>query len=148
MEQNSCIQNRGTAECASATEHPLPDNAAHCVFTDPPYYDAVPYANLSDFFYVWLRRILLSFYPDVFSETKTPKQNEVVQLAERNPAYSYKTREHFESLMQRSMAEARRFLMPGGIGLVVFAHKSTAGWEVQLRRNARRGMDSYRVLAH
>ena len=64
---------------------PLPDDSAHCLFTDPPYYDAVPYADLSDFFYVWLRRMLKDFYPALFAETKTPKRDEVVQLAERNP---------------------------------------------------------------
>ena len=45
----------GHAERASALQHPLPDDSADAMVTDPPYYDAVPYADLSDFFYVWLR---------------------------------------------------------------------------------------------
>lgn len=118
---------------ASAAEHPLPDDSAAAVVTDPPYYDAVPYADLSDFFYVWLRRALHDVHPSLFSERLTPKSGEVVQLAERNELYAFKTREYFEALMQRSMAEARRILAPNGIGLVVFAHKSTAGWETQLQ---------------
>ena len=48
----------GQAERATATGHPLADDSANGFITDPPYYDAVPYAFLSDFFYVWLRRIL------------------------------------------------------------------------------------------
>ncbi|HAZ31369.1 MAG TPA: hypothetical protein DCY61_01505, partial [Dehalococcoidia bacterium] len=48
----------GQAQLADATEHPLPDAAATVWFTDPPYYDAVPYADLSDFFFVWLKRAL------------------------------------------------------------------------------------------
>jgi adenine-specific DNA methylase len=48
----------GHVEKASATAHPLPDDAADALVTDPPYYDAVPYSDLSDFFYVWLRRAL------------------------------------------------------------------------------------------
>ena len=42
-------------QIASATHHPLPDDAGKGVVIDPPYYDAVPYGDLSDFFYVWLR---------------------------------------------------------------------------------------------
>lgn len=139
IEQNASIQNTGTAEIASAVKLPLPDDSAQCVFTDPPYYDAVPYADLSDFFYVWLRRMLKDLYPTLFSEATTPKKGEVVQLAERNPAYGYKTREYFETLMQASMTEARRVLTSQGLCIVVFAHKSTASWEVQLNAMLRAG---------
>ena len=48
----------GQIEQADGTDHPLPDQAAGVWFTDPPYYDAVPYADLSDFFLVWLKRTL------------------------------------------------------------------------------------------
>jgi adenine-specific DNA methylase len=47
---------QGKSERCSATNHPLPDDSVSCFFSDPPYYDAVPYADLSDFFYVWLKR--------------------------------------------------------------------------------------------
>ena len=46
--------------------------------TDPPYYDNIGYADLSDFFYVWLRRSLHSFYPDLFSTLLVPKEQELV----------------------------------------------------------------------
>jgi hypothetical protein len=101
--------------------------------TDPPYYDAVPYADLSDFFYVWLKRSVGGEYPALFTEERTPKRDEVVQLAERNQEYSYKTRANFESLMRRSMEEARRVVEPGGLGVVFFAHKGTSAWEAQLQ---------------
>ena len=48
----------GQTQPADATAHPLPDAAAGVWFTDPPYYDAIPYADLSDFFLVWLKRSL------------------------------------------------------------------------------------------
>jgi putative DNA methylase len=48
------------------------------VSTDPPYYDNVPYADLSDFFYVWLRRTLSGAYPDLFSTVLVPKSQELV----------------------------------------------------------------------
>ena len=47
-----------TVERSSATKHPLPDGSAHAFVTDPPYYYSVPYADLADFFFVWLKRAL------------------------------------------------------------------------------------------
>jgi hypothetical protein len=101
--------------------------------TDPPYYDAVPYADLSDFFYVWFKRSLGKIHPGLFTEELTPKTQEVVQLAERNPIYSFKTKENFEFLMRQSLAEGRRTTHPGGVGVVVFAHKTTTAWETMLQ---------------
>src|SRR5690606_41980322 len=63
---------------ASAAAHPLPDDAVDAVITDPPYYDAVPYAHLSDFFYVWLRRSVGSLYPDLFGGESVDKEKEIV----------------------------------------------------------------------
>jgi putative DNA methylase len=54
------------------------------VSTDPPYYDNVPYADLSDFFYVWLRRSLKSIFPDIFATLSTPKTEELVAFAYRH----------------------------------------------------------------
>jgi adenine-specific DNA methylase len=122
-----------SVECASACQHPLPSDSAQIFFTDPPYYDAVPYADLSDFFYVWLKRSVGHFYPSLFSELGTPKQDEIVQLSERNPIHARKTRECFEARMTEAMAEGRRILEPGGLGVVVFAHKTTTGWEAQIQ---------------
>ena len=122
-----------TVEQASACNHPLPDDSTNVFFTDPPYYDAVPYADLSDFFYVWLKRSVGHLYPKMFQEKCTPKDGEIVQLSERNQIYAHKTREYFETLMKEAMTEGRRVLGPSGIGIVVFAHKSTTGWETQLQ---------------
>ncbi|MEA2604970.1 MAG: putative methylase [Acidobacteriota bacterium] len=133
IEANSMLQDTGHASLNSATSQPMPDDSAQAIVTDPPYYDAVPYADLSDFFYVWFKRSLKRVQEHLFEADLSPKQGEIVQLAERNSMYSYKTGEYFESLMRTAMAECRRVLAPSGIGLVVFAHKSTAGWEAQLQ---------------
>lgn len=119
----------GQAELVSATTLPLPDDSAAVLVTDPPYYDAVPYADLSDFFYVQLKRMLLARFRDLFGAELTPKDGEIVQLAERNPKYAYKTREYFEGLMAKALAEGRRVIGPGGVGVIVFAHTTTEGWE-------------------
>jgi len=131
--EGRAINSEGHAELASACKHPLPNDSAQAFVTDPPYYDAVPYADLSDFFYVWLKRTIGEYHEGLFLESLSPKRGEVVQLAERNPEYSYKTREYFEDLMREAMSEGRRILSPEGIGLVVFAHKTTTGWETQIK---------------
>ncbi len=118
---------------ASACDSPLPDGSANVFMTDPPYYDAVPYADLSDFFYVWLKRSVGEYHNDLFNETLSPKKGEIVQLSERNQNYAYKTRQYYEDLMKQAMLEGRRVLDPNGIGVVVFAHKTTIGWETQLQ---------------
>ena len=118
----------GHAQVANATAHPLPDDAANAFITDPPYYDAVPYADLADFFFVWLRRTLGDLHTDLFGDTTTPKDEECIVDETKGL-----TAQKFENTMLRAMAEGRRVLAPTGVGLVVFAHKSTAGWEAQLQ---------------
>jgi hypothetical protein len=112
---------------------PLPDDIANVVITDPPYYDSVPYADLADFFYVWLKRSLSGVHQSLLDDELTPKRVEIVQLAERNPAYAYKTKANFESRMRDALGDCRRVVMPSGIGVIVFAHKATDAWEAMLQ---------------
>ena len=118
----------GQSQRASADAHPLPDDTAQCFFSDPPYYDAVPYADLSDFFYVWFKRTLGDRMPELFSEELAPKDDECIvdEVKGKDKAY-------FEQMMGKAMAEGCRILSPDGIGCIVFAHKSTSGWEAQLQ---------------
>lgn len=118
----------GNASHANAARHPLPDDSATAFITDPPYYDAVPYADLSDFFYVWLRRNLPVAHSALMAPSLTNKDEECIVDPVRT-----KGREFFQRQMNSAMAEGRRTLQPNGIGVVVFAHKSTAGWESQLQ---------------
>ncbi len=122
------ISHPGQSERSSATDHPLPDDVADAFVTDPPYYDAVPYSDLSDFFYVWLKRALPRSVAGSFGDLLTPKDEECIVDEVKG-----KDRAFFERTMAQAMAEGRRILKPSGIGVVVFAHKSTAGWEAQLQ---------------
>ena len=70
-------ESQGTIAQSSATNHPLPDDSAQVLCTDPPYYDAIAYGDLSDFFYVWLRRILRDIHPSLFSARLTNKDEEI-----------------------------------------------------------------------
>lgn len=119
---------QSNVEKTSATMNPLPDDAANAFITDPPYYDAVPYADLSDFFYVWLKRNLPKSLSDLFSEELTCKDEECVLDQVKGHDKTY-----FEKTMFQAMAEGRRILNASGVGVVVFAHKSTTGWEAQLQ---------------
>lgn len=120
----------GTVEQASALRHPLPNDAADAMVTDPPYYYSVPYSDLSDFFYVWLRRTIGELYPRLFDSDLTPKADECVQnLPHAAVAKFQKDREFYESSMQRAFCEARRVAKPGAVGTVVFAHSETDAWE-------------------
>jgi putative DNA methylase len=123
----------GASNQGAAQKQSLPDNCAQVFFTDPPYYDAVPYADLSDFFYVWLKRSLKLVHPTLFEKELTPKEEEIVQLAERNPKYAYKTKANFERLMVDALREGRRITSANGIAVIVFAHKTTSAWETMLR---------------
>lgn len=126
--------NYGHIEQASATHHPLPDDTAQGFFTDPPYYNAVPYADLSDFFYVWLKRTLGKVHSGLFGESLAPKDEECCEMAGWDSVrYPHKDGQWFEQKMAQAMTEGRRVLAPDGIGIVVFAHKSTSGWESQLQ---------------
>jgi adenine-specific DNA methylase len=120
----------GQAQLADAAEHPLPDETAGVWFTDPPYYDAVPYADLSDFFFVWLRRALPGqpLLRDPFDPANplTPKRREAVQDETKRDNGRAKDRSWFEETMARSFAEGRRVLRADGVGSVVFAHKTTS----------------------
>lgn len=128
-----------TVQVASATQHPLPDDSAHAAITDPPYYNAVPYADLSDFFYVWLRRCLTRS-PQLVVEALAPKDAECCEMAGWDPVrYPHKDGKWFEQQMGRAMAELRRVLEPTGVAVVVFAHKSTGGWEALLQALADAG---------
>lgn len=122
------------AEQASATSHPLPNDTAQLLCTDPPYYNAVPYADLSDFFYVWMKRNLKDLYPNLFAGELSPKDEELCEMAGWDSIrYPHKNGKWFEKQMGMAMSEGRRILAPNGIGIIVFAHKSTAGWESQLQ---------------
>ena len=114
----------GMVEQADATRHPLLDDMANVLFTDPPYYDAVPYSDLADFFFVWLKRSLPGFGDGALI---TPKIEECIVDETKGKDAAY-----FIHTMENAMREARRVVAPNGIGLVVFAHKSTDGWESQI----------------
>jgi putative DNA methylase len=116
---------------SSATHLDFADNFFDAVITDPPYYDNVYYSNLADFFYVWLKRSIGFLYPNLFTLPLTPKSDEIVQdpIRHKNKLDS---KLFFESRLKKSFEEIHRVLKPDGITVIVYAHKSTDGWETML----------------
>ena len=123
----------------SAAELNYPDEFFDAVFTDPPYYDNIHYSVLSDFFYVWLKRSIGNLFPSLFSTPLTPKTKEAIadlpMLRGMNKSKavieieSVKTKKDFEKMLSDSFKETYRVLKNDGIGIIVYAHKSTEGWE-------------------
>ena len=105
------------------------EHESDAIITDPPYYDAIPYANLSDFFYVWLRRCMSDQRPSLFNDILTPKSDELVQHSgrfdgDRNTAIAF-----YEHGMAESFRSARDSLRNDGRMVIVFAHKDPNAWE-------------------
>jgi putative DNA methylase len=133
----------GNVQQGDAAESRLPDSSVDVWFTDPPYYDAVSYADLSDFFFTWLKRTA----PDPSGlrdpcdaqNLLTPKIKEAIQDDAKTVDGRPKDRAFFERTMGAVFAEGRRVLQEDGIGSVVFAHKTTEGWEALLTGMIRGG---------
>jgi putative DNA methylase len=113
---------------SSATSLPYPDNYFDAVFTDPPYYDNVPYSYLSDFFYVWLKRSIGDLYPELFITPLTPKSKEIVAYSHKEGGFEA-GKKFFEDMLKKAFKEISRVLKPDGIATIVYTHKSTSGWE-------------------
>jgi len=120
----------GTAERNPAQELGLPNDSVAAFITDPPYYNAVPYADLSDFFQIWFNKNLRHDLPDLFSSPTTEKEKELCEMSGWDPIrYANKDAQFYETGMAQAFEEGRRCCSPEGIGVVVFAHKTTSGWE-------------------
>jgi len=120
-------------ELSDACRLPLPDQSCKLWFTDPPYYDAIDYAHCSDFFFVWLKRLFpnRASLQDPFNPENmlTPKDWEIVVDSTTTKGHGNRTPAFYEARMAQAFADSRRVLSEDGLGCVVFAHKSTEGWE-------------------
>ena len=107
------------------------------IVTDPPYYDNIDYADLSDFFYVWLRPLLRDVYPNLFAGILTPKDEEITAIASRfdNP------RQRFEDLLNKTLQLVRERCSPEFPSSIFYAYKqheeerggrASTGWETML----------------
>ena len=103
------------------------------MITDPPYYSSIYYADLSAFFYVWLKRIVGDLHPEHFTLPAPPKRREAVAQPSEHGGDAKKATAHYQDMMRRSFAEARRVLKPGAPLVCVYAHRTTEGWATLIR---------------
>lgn len=122
------FSNPATVMRGSATAIPMPDESVDSVVCDPPYYDNVPYSDISDFFYVWLKRSIGQQYPEHFAASNAPKKSEAIADAGRHGGDKEKANASYELMMAKAFTESHRVLKPGGYLVIVYAHKTTLGW--------------------
>lgn len=119
------------------------------VATDPPYYDNIGYADLSDFFYIWLRRSLGTVYPELFSTLLTPKAEELVATPFRFGGDKYKANRFFEEGLSKAFARMHELQHPEFPLAIYYAFKqaetdgnsgrespppiASTGWETMLQ---------------
>ena len=108
------------------------EEAGSVISTDPPYYDNVPYADISDFFYVWLRRNLSDAWPDEFSTLATPKADELVANSVRAGSKA-RAKEHFESGMAEFMVDVALHQSARAPATLYYAYKATETKEGEVR---------------
>jgi putative DNA methylase len=92
-----CVKQLDATAAINGVERPM-------ISTDPPYYDNIGYADLSDFFYVWLRRSLKSVYPSLFATVLTPKAQELIASPYRHAGDKQKAQEFFETGLGKAFA--------------------------------------------
>jgi putative DNA methylase len=93
------------------------------VSTDPPYYDNIGYAALSDVFYIWLRRTIDNLYPELFSTILVPQMPELTAAPERFNGDKQKAREHFEHGFRKVFGSLRNRIEPSFPLTVYYAFK-------------------------
>lgn len=120
-----------TCKSGDALNH-IDDGSVDVVVMDPPYYDNVMYAELSDFFYVWLKRTAGYVVPEFFTRRLTDKENEAVanpaKFVGQKGAKALAGRD-YQDRMSRIFTECRRVLKPDGVMTLMFTHKATGAWD-------------------
>lgn len=119
-----------------ASDLSIDDQSIEAIVLDPPYYDNVMYAELSDFFYVWLKKYLGDVYPDFFTQSLSEKHSEAVAnsaqfdgVASGSQSKNQLAKDDYESKMASIFDEMHRVLDDEGIFTLMFTHKKTEAWD-------------------
>jgi putative DNA methylase len=118
-------------ESASAL-YEIDSKSVDVIVTDPPYYDTIPYADLSDFFYVWQKRALEPLYLPRLQNELTNKEDEAVANSSRfrdQPKPKESAKKDYEEKMRQAFAECHRVLQDEGLMIVQFNHKDSGAWD-------------------
>ena len=133
-ESLACLSASEKLTCGTSTElQTIPDGSFDAVITDPPFGGIMQYAELADFFYVWLRLYLKDKYPEYFEADFTPKAMEAVSNPLRHPGQDPDTNKpqsdtFYQRLLTECWREASRILKPGGVLAFTFHHSEDQAW--------------------
>ena len=128
--------NSGVVHQSDATTTIYADNGP-VIVTDPPYYDNICYADMSDYFYFWLRPLLREIYPGLFAGIQTPKNEEMTAIPTRFDA----PRQRFEDLLSKTLQLIKERCSPEFPSSIFYAYKqqeeerdgrTSTGWETML----------------
>ncbi|MDD5559008.1 DUF1156 domain-containing protein [Candidatus Methylomirabilis sp.] len=106
--------------------------SSDCVVTDPPYGNSIAYADLADFFYVWLKRSLGDLWPDLFRTPQTPKDEETTSHKHRHNGSQERANVFYRRLLTESFRESKRAAKDPKLVTIMFAHQSTDAWTALL----------------
>jgi adenine-specific DNA methylase len=123
-----------------AAEMPIKAGTVDCVVTDPPYFDAIAYADLSDYMYVWLKRAAGDAFPEAFNTPQTPKSVEIVAHKHRHHGDRAAGKKHFEDRLSLAFTDSHRVLAEGGVVSIMFAHQSSEAWSALINAVFRAGL--------
>ena len=132
--------NPGKAHQANATTT-IHAQSGPVIVTDPPYYDNISYAELSDFFYIWLRPLLRDAYPDLFASILVPTQEEMIAAPRFDKKQGENSKERFERLMNQTLRLIRQRCTPEFPSSIFYAYKqqeetrrgvTSTGWDTML----------------
>jgi adenine-specific DNA methylase len=126
---------------------PLASSSASAAVTDPPYFETVAYADISDIFYIWLKRAIGESSPETFITPLTPKTEEATALRHRHDGDSDRAEAHFTRKLAACFVEARRVCKHDGVITVVFAHQTTKAWTALVSALFEAGLNITATLA-
>lgn len=122
------IPNRAEVNRADAAKTSIPDHSLDLVVIDPPYFDSITYAYLSDFFYPWTKKLLQKDFPEWFLPDVTPKAQELIVDRKHKLAPAPKSGSFFALKMSACLVEARRTLTDDGLIILMYGHKELKAW--------------------
>lgn len=132
IRENSCNSWLKILQESASALYEIDSKSVDVIVTDPPYYDTIQYAELSDFFYVWQKRALEPLYLPRMQNELTNKEDEAVANSSRfrdqaKPKESAK--KDYEEKMRQAFAECHRVLQDEGVMIVQFNHKDSGAWD-------------------
>jgi putative DNA methylase len=128
VEHESSSVSPASVLCSDGSGLRFAPGSVDAVVTDPPYFDAIAYSDLSDYFYVWLKRVLSDIFPEQFTTPLTPKSDEATAFKHRHGGDEEKADSHFRAKLAQTLSRSRHALGSEGVVSIMFAHQSNKAW--------------------